>query len=253
MVIDTVSSPNFLGICAKVEECSQGVSKGFLKLSNWDQSETHSAMSLLLEGVNQFAVRFVTKFSQHKDENYRYLPVMIEYFNAACTCCTDEMEVTGSIELVNDVYRVKCVVTGGSKQGAVIAQASILVAKVYLPHRYSQKMTASGVPSLWAFSFASDTQCWFKFESEHPLFEEHFPSRAVCPGSMLIDVLLSRVKKEGGNTRVELSKVKFIDTVYPGVEYQLLTKWDPKDKNTGVFYIQSIGKTRYTCGRFVIN
>jgi len=94
----------------------------------------------------------------------------------------------------------------------------------------------------------------FYFDANHLLFEEHFPCRAVCPGSLLIDMVVSIISKTnaGSVAFIELEKVKFIEAVYPGKKYLLTIKHDTESDSNGVFYIHTESKKRFTCGRFSI-
>ncbi|SIO94762.1 hypothetical protein [Vibrio spartinae] len=249
-----IDGPNFLGICSVIDKTKDDFAIGTLNLAHWDQSRLHSQISQLIEGMNQFAVRFATRTSLLKDPDYRYLPVLIDEFETKVFELPEVVDISGNIELVNDVYRIHCWISDKTDNlRQELALATILVAKVYLPQKINKRGFAYKVKQLWTFSNVSDNSFRFKFERKHPLFEEHFPSRAVCPGSLLTELLFKGLKIDFSNTLIELSKVKFIDAVCPDENYKLIIKSDGIKSNSGVFYIQSESKKRYTCGHFATN
>ncbi|WP_375619696.1 MULTISPECIES: hypothetical protein [unclassified Bartonella] len=118
-----------------------------------------------------------------------------------------------------------------------IAQAIIIVSKVCFPSSCSEKAALPLLGDLCKISSVTGDSCTFSFNAHHPLFEEHFPSRAVCPGSLLIEMVLALTTQGRAKNiaSVALKKVKFIEAVYSEDTYQLTIKQDTKCEPGGVF------------------
>jgi len=94
---------------------------------------------LILEALHQFSVRLATAVAKNTDPSYRYLPVMVEQFTSVADFDGDMLNVEGDIELVNDAYRIHCKASLDGKDSVFIAQATIIVSRVYLPESASEK------------------------------------------------------------------------------------------------------------------
>ncbi|WP_375695971.1 hypothetical protein [Bartonella sp. AC67GZZY] len=192
--------------------------------------------------------------AKNSDLTYRYLPVMVEQFFSTTHFDSDRLCVEGHIERINEAYRIHCKASTYDNGKAVVAQAIIMVSKVYFLGSCSQKVALPLLGDLCKISSITGDSCTFSFNAHHPLFEEHFPSRAVCPGSLLIEMVLALATQDRTKNiaSVALKKVKFIEAVYPGDTYQLTIKQDTECESGSVFYIHTETKKRSTCGKFSI-
>ncbi|EJF81464.1 hypothetical protein MCQ_00162 [Candidatus Bartonella washoeensis Sb944nv] len=138
--------------------------------------------------------------------------------------------------------------------GPLIAQAIIIVSKVCFSGSCFEKAALPLLGYLCKIFSVTGDSCNFSFNAHHPLFDEHFPTRAVCSGSLLIEMILalSTQGRAKNIASVTLKKVKFIEAVYPGDTYQLTIKQDTERELGGVFYIHTETKKRSTCGKFSI-
>ncbi|RZN19553.1 MULTISPECIES: beta-hydroxyacyl-ACP dehydratase [unclassified Escherichia] len=254
MAISYRPGPNFLGIFQGLALTEPMRACGQIDISHWDLAHNYLKPGLLLEALHQFSVRFATEVAKSTDPTYRYLPVMVEQFLSAAYFDSDQLRVEGHIELINDAYRIHCTASPRDNSSVVIAQAIIIVSKVCLPDSTSEKAVLSLISDLCQVSPLTGGFCTFSFNVHHPLFEEHFPSRAVCPGSLLIDMVLTLVAQGTAENiaSVELEKVKFIEAIYPGNTYHLTIKQDIDCEPEGVFYIHTKLKKRCACGKFSI-
>ncbi|ECI3619116.1 beta-hydroxyacyl-ACP dehydratase [Salmonella enterica subsp. enterica] len=254
MAIRHRTGPNFLSICQGIALTEPTRACGQINISHWDLAHNYLKPGLLLEALHQFSVRFATSVAKNTDPTYRYLPVMAEQFISASHCDSDRLRVEGHIELINDAYRIHCTASPHDNSSTIIAQAIIIVSKVCLPDSTSEKAALSLIGDLCKISSLTGDSCTFSFNAHHPLFEEHFPSRAVCPGSLLIDMVLALAAQGTAKNiaSIELEKVKFIEAVYPGNTYHLTIKQNTECEPSGVFYIHTETKKRCTCGKFSI-
>lgn len=254
MAISHRIGANFLGICQGIALTGSAAACGQINISHWDLAHNYLKPGLLLEALHQFAVRFATAVSKNTDPTWRYLPVMVEQFDSAANFDSELLRVEGHIELINDAYRIHCKATPRDNHRAVIAQAIIMVSKVYLPESASDNASPTFLGDLYNVSPLTGDTYSFSFNAHHPLFQEHFPSRAVCPGSLLIDMVLALASCETAENiaSVTLEKVKFIEAVYPGNVYLLAIKREAECDSSGVFYIHAETKKRCTCGKFSI-
>ncbi|MFP1732627.1 beta-hydroxyacyl-ACP dehydratase [Lonsdalea quercina] len=254
MAISHRTRPNFLGICQGIALTEPARACGQISISHWDLAHNYLKPGLLLEALHQFSVRFATAVAKNTDPTYRYLPVMVEQFLSAAHFDSDRLRVEGHIELINDAYRIHCTASPHDNSGAVIAQAIIIVSKICLPDSTSEKAALSLISDLCTISSLTGDSCTFSFNAHHPLFDEHFPSCAVCPGSLLINMVLALAAQ--GTTKniasVTLEKVKFIKAVYPRNNYHLTIKQNTECEPGGVFYIHTETRKRCTCGKFSI-
>ncbi len=254
MAIKHRTEPNFLGICQSITLTAPMRACGQIDISHWNLAHNYLKQGLLLEALHQFSVRFATVVTKNSDLTYRYLPVMVEQFFSTTHFDNDRLRVEGHIERINEAYRIHCKASPYGNGRAVIAQAIIMVSKVYFLGSCSEKAALPLLGDLCKISSVTGDSCTFSFNAHHPLFEEHFPSRAVCPGSLLIEMVLalSTQGRAKNIASVALKKVKFIEAVYPGDTYQLTIKQDTECEPGGVFYIHTETKKRSTCGKFSI-
>ncbi|WP_273790363.1 beta-hydroxyacyl-ACP dehydratase [Bartonella sp. CM31XJBT] len=254
MAIKHRTEPNFLGICQSITLTTPMRACGQIDISHWDLAHNYLKQGLLLEALHQFSVRFATVVAKNSDLTYRYLPVMVEQFFSTVHFDSDRLRVEGHIERINEDCRIHCKSSPCDNGRAVIAQAIIIVSKVCFPSSCSEKAALPLLGDLCKISSVTGDSCTFSFNAHHPLFEEHFPSRAVCPGSLLIEMVLalSTQGRAKNIASVALKKVKFIEAVYPGDTYQLTIKQDTEYEPDGVFYIHTETKKRSTCSKFSI-
>ncbi|WP_246792422.1 beta-hydroxyacyl-ACP dehydratase [Bartonella grahamii] len=254
MAIKHRTEPNFLGICQSITLTAPMRACGKIDISHWNLAHNYLKQGLLLEALHQFSVRFATMVAKNSDLTYRYLPVMVEQFFSTTHFDSDRLCVEGHIERINEAYRIHCKASLYGNDRAVIAQAIIMVSKVCFLSSCSEKAALPLLGDLCKISSVTGDSCTFSFNAHHPLFEEHFPSRAVCPGSLLIEMVLalSMQGRAKNIASVALKKVKFIEAVYPGDTYQLTIKQDTEYEPGGVFYIHTETKKRSTCGKFSI-
>ncbi|MET3589294.1 hypothetical protein ABID23_000371 [Bartonella silvatica] len=177
--------------------------------------------------------------AKNSDFTYRYLPVMVEQFFSTTHFDSDRLRVEGHIEHIHEASRIHCKSSPYDNGRDVIAQAIIIVSKVCFPGVCSGKAALPLLGDLCKISSVTEDSCTFCFNAQHPLFEEHFPVLVVCPGSLLIAIIL--VLSTQGRARniafVVLKKVKFIEAFYLGDTYQLTIKQDTECEPSGVFYI----------------
>ncbi len=227
---------------------------GKIDISHWGLAHNYLKQGLLLEALHQFSVRFATVVAKNSDLTYRYLRVMVEQFFSTTHFDSDRLRVEGHIERINEAYRIHCKASPYDNSRTVIAQAIIIVSKVCFPSSCSEKAALPLLDDLCKISPVTGDSCIFSFNTHHPLFEENFPSRAVCAGSLLIEMVL--VLATQGRAKniasVALTKVKFIEAVYPRETYQLTIKQDTECELGGVFYIHMETKKRSTCSKFSI-
>lgn len=254
MAIKHRTKPNFLGICQSITLTAPMRACGQIDVSHWDLAHNYLKQVLLLEALHQFLVSFATVAAKNLDLTYRYLPVMVEQFFSTTHFVSDRLRVEGHIKRINEAYRIHCKASSYDSGSAVIAQATIIVSKVCFPGSYSEKAALPLLSDLWKISSVTEDSCTFSFNAHHLLFEEHFPSRAVCPGSRLIEMVLALDTQGRAKSiaSVALKKVKFIEAVYPGDPYQLTIKQDTECEPVGVFYIHTETKKRRICGQFSI-
>ncbi|WP_375632480.1 beta-hydroxyacyl-ACP dehydratase [Bartonella sp. AA74HLJMH] len=254
MAIKHRTEPNFLSICQSITLTAPMRACGQIDISQWNLAHNYLKQGLLLEALHQFSVRFATVVAKNSDLTYRYLPVMVEQFFSTTHFDSDRLCVEEHIERINETYRIHCKASPYGNGRAVIAQPIIMVSKVCFLSSCSEKAALPLLGDLCKISSVTGDSCTFSFNAHHPLFEEHFPSRAVCPGSLLIEMVLalSTQGRAKNIASVALKKVKFIEAVYPGDTYQLTIKQDTECEPGGVFYIHTETKKRSTCGKFSI-
>ncbi|WP_254492858.1 beta-hydroxyacyl-ACP dehydratase [Bartonella sp. B1099] len=237
MAIKHRTEPNFLGICQSITLITPMRACGQIDISHWNLTHNYLKQGLLLEALHQFSVRFATVVAKNSDLTYRYLPVMVEQFFSTTHFDSDRLCVEGHIERINEAYRIHCKASPYGNGRAVIAQAIIMVSKVCFLSSCSEKAALPLLGDLCKISSVTGDSCTFSFNAYHPLFEEHFPSRPVCPGSLLIEMVLALATQGRAKNiaSVALKKVKFIEAVYPGDTYQLTIKQDTECEPGGVF------------------
>ncbi|WP_246588406.1 beta-hydroxyacyl-ACP dehydratase [Bartonella raoultii] len=189
---------------------------------------------------------------------YRYLPVMVEQFFSTTHFDSDRLCVEGHIERINEAYRIYCKARPYDNGRAVIVQAIIIVSKVRFPGSCSEKAALPLLGDLCKISSVTGDFCTFSFNAYRLLLKEYFPSRAVCPGSLLpssllIEMVLALATQGRAKNiaSVMLQKVKFIKAVYLGDTYQLTIKQGTEYEPGGIFYIHET-KKRSICGKFSI-
>lgn len=180
---------------------------------------------------------------------------MVEQFFSTTHSGSHRLRVEGHIEHITETYYIHCKVSPYDNHRVVVAQAIIIVSKVYLPGSFSKKVALPLADDLCKISSATGDSCTFSFNASHPFFKEHFPSRAVCPGSLLIEMALTLVMQGRAKNiaSVTLRKVKFIEAVYRGDIYHLTIKQDTESESNGIFYIHTENKKRSSCGNFLIH
>lgn len=106
----------FLAICLPLSiEPRREMATGVALLSSWQGHQNHSTISLLIEALNQFAVRYVSSQFSAKMQQ-RFLPVMIEHFSCKVASCSNKMIVEGGLEPVYNTFRVNCRVYSGESR-----------------------------------------------------------------------------------------------------------------------------------------
>ncbi|MER2475036.1 hypothetical protein ABR965_22490 [Photorhabdus laumondii] len=240
---------HFLAICSPLRfDADRTMAISTATLSTWHFYQQHTSVSLLLEALNQFAVRYVTSCFPCGVAQ-RFLPVMVESFICKVALCCNQMNIQGELELVYNAFRVNCRVYSVESQEKVIAQASIIINEVELPDLFSDVLAEGSISSLWQTWQITTQVNGFRLNSRHSLFQEHFPGRPVCPGSLLIDLVLSMV----GNTKsaeiIELHKIKFLKPVTPNRDY-VVSVIAGDHVLSGVFFINADNGERHVNGNF---
>ncbi|CDM91083.1 hypothetical protein L7750_18800 [Xenorhabdus bovienii] len=241
----------FLAICLPLSiEPRREMATGVALLSSWQGHQNHSTISLLIEALNQFAVRYVSSQFSAKMQQ-RFLPVMIEHFSCKVASCSNKMIVEGGLEPVYNTFRVNCRVYSGESREEIVAQASIIVSEVELPTTpFAEISIENSAISLWEVWPISNHCYGFHLNSGHYLFQEHFPGQPVCPGSLLIDLVFSLCKRNESKTDIiKLHKVKFLKAVRPDHNYTVSLKTNSEGM-LGNFFICDENGERHTNGRF---
>lgn len=223
-----VKKTTFLSICSSL--ClvqHEAKAAAVLNIKNWTSWRHSLPEKLLLEGVNQFAVRISTAFYPD-EEKKRYLPTIIEKFQSALNDIPSNLIISGRCERLHDACRVVCDVTvAGDREDKIIATAVVIVSKIQFQFSMATpEKTRPDLP-LWMADITVDNQslttpvCLY-FNSAHPLFSEHFPGYAVAPGAMVVDIIIKRLKLFSPWMRsLSLSKIKFITPILPNTHYCL--------------------------------
>jgi len=223
----------FLSMCSSINfERDKESATAKLSLNNWPFSNLHQPEILVLEGLNQFAVRIATAFYPDNGKK-RYLPTMIEKFQIERREFAPKLIISGRCEMVHDSCRVICTVT--TDYDDIIATAAIMVSKtlfdILTPAFENNKLD---IP-VWEMERNANIQpitapVSFWFNSAHPIFTEHFPGYAVAPGSLLIEIVLRRLMQFYPTMRtVTISRVKFVQSVRPDMQYRLNLHFSQND------------------------
>ncbi|MDX7993237.1 hypothetical protein [Xenorhabdus littoralis] len=239
----------FLAICSPLNiDQQRKVATSVALLSNWKEQQNHSATSLLIEALNQFAVRYASsQFSV--EEEHSFLPVMIERFSCNGVSYSDKIFIEGELEPMYNTFRVNCRAYNEDFKEKFVAQASIIVQAVELPIiPFPDVITEKSADFLWEV-WPINQECYgFHLNLGHYLFQEHFPGRPVCPGSLLIDLALSLCKWNRSNI-IKLHKVKFLKSVTPDRNYIISLNIN-SEETLGRFSINSENGERHTNGSF---
>lgn len=206
----------FLNICSPIDSLATASAK----LSRWEGYKNHKSISLLLEAIHQFAVRYAT--SRHPcAPAHRYLPAMVEHFESAAEFTEEQVMLEGDIEMLQGSVRVMCRAWSYSNHTQLVAEAKIVVHPVPLPVKFTPPVVVNSAIPLWAILSQNNECCEFLLNGSNPLFNEHFPGSPVCPGSLLIDLLLSTLLQPTEQKILKLKKVKFLRALLPEKVYRL--------------------------------
>ncbi|MBS0899814.1 hypothetical protein JK229_21325 [Pantoea dispersa] len=220
-------------------------------LSDWKGYKNHRSVSLLLEAINQFAVRYATSLYPCTSTQ-RYLPAMVEYFTSAMDLAGEQLVLEGDIEMQHHSMRIVCRAWSDNSRHRLVADAAIVVHPVQLPEKVTPTTTEDLMIPLWEILTQNSEHCDFRLNGSNPLFSEHFPGNPVCPGSLLIDLLLSTLLQPFEQRMLKLKKVKFIRPVRPEQVYRL-TFASASGKQMNNFLIIADNGERHVSGSYSLS
>ncbi|MGC0808279.1 hypothetical protein WKG86_10185 [Pantoea agglomerans] len=236
----------FLTICSPLDSAATASAK----LTHWKGYKNHQSVSLLLEAIHQFAVRYAT--SQYPcTPAQRYLPAMIEYFESETKLTEEQLVLEGDIEIQHVSVRVICRAWSDNSRDRLVAEAAIIVHPVSLPIKFTSPAAEDSAIPLWEILSQNTKYCEFRLNGSNPLFSEHFTGNPVCPGSLLIDLLLSTLLHPTERQTLKLKKVKFLRAVLPETIYRL-TLGSAEGSQTNTFIITAEKGERHVSGSYLL-
>lgn len=243
----------FLSICSPLKpDLTTRWATAALSLNQWPFRNYHQPESLMLEGLNQFAVRIATAVYPDSGKKH-YLPTMIENFQTVPKEFPAQLVISGCCEMVHDTCRVMCNVTADDDD-TIIATAVIMVSKVLFDISTATRENDNPDLPLWVMELNVDNHAItdpvsFCFNDTHPLFTEHFPGYAVAPGSMLVDIVLKRLMLFYPRMHsITLSRVKFVQAVLPDIPHCLYLRFSQRDFTASFFLCSRENSKRAAMG-----
>jgi hypothetical protein len=202
-----------------------------------------SEVSLLIEGLNQFAVRLGRQCSRHDVASTgRLLPVAIKSLEIAGQVQADEIALRGEVIAFGTTLRIQ--VSGRyASTGADVVRATIVVAEVGRSETKTMSHTAratdasgfssadsDAAPLLLAAPLSrADDAFAFVVNPRCALLNEHFPSFPIAPGSLVIGYVAARFCERLGSAFAwnRLSDVQFLAPLVPGPTFRGSVQPDP--------------------------
>lgn len=226
---------NFLGMCSlpvhttPYRACAEIDVKRF---SNWRELPM---TALLIEGINQFAVRFTrTVLAQVMGSKLRVLPVRIRNLMQLDEPGIGPFLVEGEISQFGPTARVRITVRKmGSEATPALLQAEVTAAvagKVAILNDTAAHV--NGMPPSWWHAIhdplfrltrpiGQTDRFGFQVNASCPLLKEHFPDFAVAPASLVLTFIWEQTARHldvrGKQLRIE--DARFVRPVIPGVDY----------------------------------
>lgn len=236
----------FLNICSPLDSAATAS----VKLTRWNGYKNHLRVSLLLEAIHQFAVRYAT-LKYPCTPLQRYLPAIVEYYECETVLTEEQLVLEGDIEMHHSSLRIVCHAWSDSNRERLVAEAAIIVHPVSLPIKFMPAAVEDSAIPLWEIHSKSKEHCEFLLNGSNPLFSEHFPGNPVCPGSLLIDLLLSTLLNPTKQQTLKLKKVKFLRALSPEKVYRLTLGSAEATQMTN-FLITNESGERHVSGNFFI-
>ncbi|WP_148245123.1 hypothetical protein [Enterobacter asburiae] len=250
-------STSFFLICSPITiNYEKKHAEATLFLKKWTFSQHHLPITMVFEGINQFACTLAMKLYPDDHSDF-YVPNIIEDFDANFDIKSSVVNISGWAEECHGLCRVVCNIYDNVK-GVNVSSAVVLVNKA---HSYNQKkMLTAHDPDIKMWNIKSVPQRLdevesfeFSFNIKHPLFREHFPGHPVVPGSMLFEIAFNQIYlRNPGMVSFKMEKIKFIRGVIPECAYTLHLKKTRSSVRNSVIISYIRDNKRYASGKLLI-
>lgn len=224
----------FLQMCGPVEtaDLAGGIVAGTAELDLFRfrlRGEVRSAF-LLIEGINQFAVRLGRRVLKAPDDlSHGVLPVSLRSFRQELPIEESTLTAVGEASVFGASAFVSVSVHAGGRGGARIAVAQVVVAAAAAPSarvRPEAKSPAgAGRLNVFSLTDSKPASVAFGVNGGGEVMQEHFPGNPIVPASLMLE-FVCRAFGPGPDEMPALRNVRFLKPVVPGGSYRCRIEGD---------------------------